>query len=36
MSGCSSNWGSYLTSLKTGAETSQFAAYPHGEISRWS
>jgi uncharacterized protein YndB with AHSA1/START domain len=36
MSGCSSNWGSYLTSLKTGAETGQFAAYPHGEISRWS
>ena len=36
MSGCSSNWGSYLTSLKAGAETGEFAAYPHGEISRWS
>ena len=36
MSGCSTNWGSYLTSLKTGAENGQFAAYPHGEISRWS
>ena len=36
MSGCSTNWGSYLTSLKTGAETGKFAAYPHGEISRWS
>ena len=36
MSGCSTNWGSYLTSLKTGAESGQFAAYPHGEISRWS
>jgi uncharacterized protein YndB with AHSA1/START domain len=36
MSGCSTNWGSYLTSLKTGAESGQFTAYPHGEISRWS
>jgi uncharacterized protein YndB with AHSA1/START domain len=36
MSGCSTNWGSYLTSLKTGAESGRFAAYPHGEISRWS
>jgi uncharacterized protein YndB with AHSA1/START domain len=35
MSGCSSNWGSYLTSLKTGAEGGAFAAYPAGEISRW-
>jgi hypothetical protein len=35
MSGCSTNWGSYLTSLKTGAETDAFAAYPAGEISRW-
>jgi len=26
----------YLTSLKAGAESGQFAAYPHGEISRWS
>ena len=36
MSGCSTNWGAYLTSLKTGAETGDFAAYPNGEISRWS
>ena len=36
MSGCSTNWGSYLTSLKTGAESGRFAAYPLGEISRWS
>lgn len=36
MSGCSTNWGAYLTSLKTGAESDRFAAYPHGEISRWS
>ena len=36
MSGCSTNWGAYLTSLKTGAESGQFAPYPHGEISRWS
>jgi uncharacterized protein YndB with AHSA1/START domain len=35
MSGCSTNWGAYLTSLKTGAETGTFAAYPAGEISRW-
>lgn len=35
MSGCSTNWGSYLTSLKTGAESGAFAAYPAGEISRW-
>jgi uncharacterized protein YndB with AHSA1/START domain len=35
MSGCSSNWGAYLTSLKTGAENDAFAAYPAGEISRW-
>jgi uncharacterized protein YndB with AHSA1/START domain len=35
MSGCSTNWGAYLTSLKTGAETDTFAAYPAGEISRW-
>jgi hypothetical protein len=25
----------YLTSLKTGAETGAFAAYPAGEVSRW-
>ncbi|HEY3870635.1 MAG TPA: SRPBCC domain-containing protein [Actinocrinis sp.] len=36
MSGCSTNWGAYLTSLKTGAETGRFAAYPEGEISRWN
>jgi uncharacterized protein YndB with AHSA1/START domain len=35
MSGCSTNWGSYLTSLKTGAEGHEFSAYPTGEISRW-
>jgi steroid delta-isomerase-like uncharacterized protein len=35
MSGCSTNWGAYLTSLKTGAETGAFGAYPAGEISRW-
>jgi uncharacterized protein YndB with AHSA1/START domain len=35
MSGCSTNWGSYLTSLKTGAEGHPFGAYPAGEISRW-
>ena len=35
MSGCSTNWGAYLTSLKTGAEGNGFGAYPAGEISRW-
>ena len=35
MSGCSTNWGAYLTSLKHGAESGAFAAYPAGEISRW-
>ncbi len=35
MSGCSTNWGAYLTSLKRGAESDAFAAYPAGEISRW-
>ena len=34
--GCSTNWGAYLTSLKSGAERGQFAAYPAGEMSRWS
>jgi uncharacterized protein YndB with AHSA1/START domain len=34
-SGCSTNWGAYLTSLKTGAESDTFTAYPAGEISRW-
>ena len=35
MSGCSTNWGAYLTSLKSGAEGHGFSAYPAGEISRW-
>ncbi len=35
MGGCSTNWGAYLTSLKTGAESGAFAAYPAGETSRW-
>jgi uncharacterized protein YndB with AHSA1/START domain len=35
MAGCGTNWCAYLTSLKTGAETGAFAAYPAGEISRW-
>jgi uncharacterized protein YndB with AHSA1/START domain len=35
MSGCSTNWGAYLTSLKTGAEGVGFQPYPQGEISRW-
>ena len=35
MGGCSTNWGAYLTSLKTGAETGAFAAFPAGEVSRW-
>jgi uncharacterized protein YndB with AHSA1/START domain len=36
MSGCSTNWGAYLTSLKHGAEGAGFRPYPDGEISRWS
>jgi uncharacterized protein YndB with AHSA1/START domain len=36
MHGCSTNWGAYLTSLKSGAESGEFAAYPAGEMSRWS
>ena len=36
MSGCSTNWGAYLTSLKAGAEGAGFRAYPQGEISRWA
>jgi uncharacterized protein YndB with AHSA1/START domain len=36
MSGCSTNWGAYLTSLKFGAERGEFAPYPASEISRWS
>src|ERR1700735_4109690 len=36
MSGCSSNWGPYLTSLKSGAEGVSFRPYPQGEISRWT
>lgn len=35
MSGCSTNWGAYLTSLKSGAEGLGFEAFPAGEISRW-
>lgn len=35
MSGCSTNWGAYLTSLKSGVEGRGFGAYPDGEISRW-
>jgi uncharacterized protein YndB with AHSA1/START domain len=35
MSGCSTNWGAYLTSLKTGCEGLEFRPYPDGEISRW-
>ena len=35
MHGCSTNWGAYLTSLKTGAEGGAFGAYPAGEMSRW-
>lgn len=35
MSGCSTNWAAYLTSLKTGAESGAFGAYPAGELSRW-
>ena len=35
MSGCSTNWGAYLTSLKTGAEGPGFQPFPAGEISRW-
>jgi len=35
MSGCSTSWGAYLTSLKSGAETDAFAAFPAGEIIRW-
>lgn len=36
MGGCTTNWGAYLTSLKSGAEGNGFGAYPHGEVSRWS
>lgn len=36
MHGCSTNWAAYLMSLKSGAEGRGFAAYPGGEISRWS
>jgi uncharacterized protein YndB with AHSA1/START domain len=35
MSGCSTNWASYLMSLKSGAEEKGFNPYPGGEISRW-
>jgi Activator of Hsp90 ATPase homolog 1-like protein len=36
MCGCSTNWGAYLVSLKSGAEGNGFSAFPGGEISRWS
>ena len=36
MSGCSTNWGAYLTSLKTGAEGARLPALPGSEISRWA
>jgi uncharacterized protein YndB with AHSA1/START domain len=36
MYGCSTNWGAYLMSLKSGAEGRGFGAFPAGEISRWS
>jgi uncharacterized protein YndB with AHSA1/START domain len=36
MHGCSTNWASYLTSLKLGAEGEGFAPHPRGEISRWN
>jgi uncharacterized protein YndB with AHSA1/START domain len=35
MGGCTTNWGAYLASLKNGAETGAFGAYPAGEVSRW-
>lgn len=35
MSGCTTNWGAYLTSLKNGVEGHGFSAYPNSEISRW-
>lgn len=35
MGGCTTNWGAYLGSLKSGAEGGAFAAYPLGEVSRW-
>jgi hypothetical protein len=35
MGGCTTNWGAYLTGLKTGAEGHEFGAYPAGEISRY-
>jgi uncharacterized protein YndB with AHSA1/START domain len=35
MNGCSTNWASYLMSLKSGAEGHGFHAFPDGEVSRW-
>jgi uncharacterized protein YndB with AHSA1/START domain len=35
MGGCTTNWGAYLTSLKSGVEGTGFGAYPAGEVSRW-
>jgi uncharacterized protein YndB with AHSA1/START domain len=34
MHGCSTNWGAYLTSLKSGVEGAGFHPFPEGEISR--
>ena len=36
MHGCSTNWASYLISLRQGADGAGFAPYPEGEYSRWS
>jgi uncharacterized protein YndB with AHSA1/START domain len=36
MGGCTTNWGAYLTSLKSGVEGDGFGAYPAGEVSLWS
>ena len=33
--GCSTNWGAYLMSLKSGAEGRGFHPFPEGELSRW-
>jgi uncharacterized protein YndB with AHSA1/START domain len=36
MTGCATNWGAYLASLKAGAESGGFDPFPAGELSRWS
>ena len=36
MGNCSTNWGAYLMSLKSGVEGNGFGAFPAGEMSRWS